>query len=69
MDTILIFDFNVVYASEEFTKTVDAFRSRLHPGETDNVWAAVENHFKKRVLFNIECRLITKSGEYRWLRA
>ena len=57
------------YASEEFTETGDAFRKRLHPEDADTAWAAVESHLKKRVPFNIECRLITKSGEYRWFLA
>ena len=57
------------YASEEFPETVDAFRSRLHPEDADTVWAAVESHLKERVPYNIEYRLITKSGEYRWFLA
>ena len=57
------------YTSEEFPETVDAFRSRLHPEDTDTVWAAVESHLKDRVPYNIEYRLITKSGEYRWFLA
>ncbi len=57
------------YASEEFPETVDAFRSRLHPEDADAVWAAVESHLKERVPYNIEYRLKTKSGEYRWFLA
>jgi len=57
------------YASEEFPETVDAFRSRLHPEDAGNVWAAVESHLKERVPYNIEYRLKTKSGEYRWFLA
>ena len=57
------------YTSEEFPATVDAFRSRLHPEDADKVWAAVESHLKKRVPYNIEYRLKTKSGEYRWFLA
>ena len=57
------------YASEEFPETVDAFRSRLHPEDADNVWAAVESHLKELVPYNIEYRMKTKSGEYRWFLA
>jgi chemotaxis protein methyltransferase CheR len=54
------------YSSEEFLETVDAFRSRLHPEDADAVWAALERHLQERVPYNIEYRLKTKSGEYRW---
>jgi PAS domain S-box-containing protein len=57
------------YSSEEFPGTIDAFRSRLHPEDTDVVWTAVERHLKDRVPYNIEYRLKTKSGEYRWFLA
>ncbi len=57
------------YASEEFPETVDAFRSRLHPEDADTVWAAVERHLQEHVPYNIEYRLKTKSGEYRWFLA
>ena len=57
------------YASEEFPETVDAFRSRLHPEDADAVWAAVERHLQEHVPYNIEYRLKTKSGEYRWFLA
>jgi len=57
------------YASEEFPETIDAFRSRLHTEDADAVWAAVEHHLQERVPYNIEYRLKTKSGEYRWFLA
>ena len=57
------------YTSEEFPGTVDAFRSILHPEDADDVWAAVENHLKRRIPYNIEHRLKTKSGDYRWFLA
>jgi PAS domain S-box-containing protein len=57
------------YSSEEFPGTIDAFRSRLHPEDADAVWTAVERHLKERVPYNIEYRLKTKSGEYRWFLA
>ena len=57
------------YPSEEFPETIDAFRSRLHPEDADAVWAAVQRHLQERVPYNIEYRLKTKSGEYRWFLA
>jgi chemotaxis protein methyltransferase CheR len=57
------------YASKEFPETVDAFRSRLHPEDADAVWTAVESHHKERAPYNIEYRLKTKSGGYRYFLA
>jgi formate hydrogenlyase transcriptional activator len=57
------------YTSEEFPGTLDAFRSCLHPEDADAVWAAVERHLKEHVPYNIEYRMKTKSGDYRWFLA
>jgi len=57
------------YSPEEFPGTVDTFRNLLHPEDADVTWAAVERHLQKRVPYNIECRLRTKSGEFRWFLA
>ena len=54
------------YTFEEFPGTVDAFRSCLHPEDVYDVWDAVENHLKGHIPYNIEHRLKTKSGDYRW---
>jgi PAS domain S-box-containing protein len=56
------------YDSGELSPSLSVFRSLLHP--EDHVWldAAVEHHLKDRVPFDIECRLKTKKGEYRWYR-
>ena len=57
------------YASDDFSDTIDSFRSLLHPEDADAAWAAVDRHLKERVPFNVEYRLQTKSGEYRWFLA
>jgi len=54
------------YSPEEFPGTLESFRSRLHPDDADVTWAAIERHLQKRVPFNTEYRMRTKSGEYRW---
>ena len=41
----------------------------MHPEDADTVWAAVESHLKDLVPYNIEYRMKTKSGEYRWFLA
>jgi len=57
------------YASDDFSDTIDSFRSLLHPEDADATWAAIERHLKERVPYNVEYRLKTKSGEYRWFLA
>lgn len=57
------------YTSEEFSGTVAAFQNCMHPKDADNVRAAVESHLKGNISYNIEHRLKTKSGEYRWFLA
>ena len=48
---------------------MDTFRNLLHPEDADVTWAAVERHLQKRVPYNVEYRLRTKSGEFRWFLA
>jgi chemotaxis protein methyltransferase CheR len=57
------------YSFEEFPDTIDSFRSRLHPEDTEAIWAAIERHLKERVPYKVEYRLRTKSGEYLWFLA
>ena len=57
------------YSPEEFPGTIDSLRSRLHPEDTEAIWAAIERHLKERVAYKVEYRLQTKSGEYLWFLA
>lgn len=56
------------YAPNEFEPTFDMFVSSLHPDDKERAFAAIEAHLKNRIPFDIEHRLCTKSGEYRWFR-
>ncbi|MCK4987795.1 MAG: PAS domain-containing protein [Desulfobacterales bacterium] len=57
------------YSYEEFPGTIDSFRSRLHPEDSEAIWAAIERHLQERVPYKVEYRLRTKSGEYLWFLA
>jgi chemotaxis protein methyltransferase CheR len=57
------------YSPEEFPDAIDSFRSRLHPEDTDAIWAAIEHHLQERVPYKVEYRLQTKSGDYLWFLA
>ena len=57
------------YTPAEFPGTIDSFRSRLHPEDTEPIWAAIQRHLQERVPYRVEYRLQTKSGDYRWFLA
>jgi len=57
------------YADDELDVDFDTFESHLHPDDREHTGAAIEAHLKDRGLYEVEQRLCTKSGEYRWFRA
>lgn len=56
------------FGAAELPETVESFRSRIHPEDAPRVQAAVAAHFEARVPYDVELRLRTKAGEYRWFR-
>jgi PAS domain S-box-containing protein len=57
------------YTDEEFPDVLESWASRLHPEDRDRVFAALTAHIDRRDPYDVEYRLITKAGEYRWFRA
>ncbi len=57
------------YTEEEFPDVLESWTSRLHPEDRDRVFAALTAHIERRVLYDVEYRLLTKSGIYHWFRA
>jgi PAS domain S-box-containing protein len=57
------------YADDELDVDCDTFDSHLHPDDRERMGAAIEAHLKDRGLYDVEQRLRTKSGQYRWFRA
>jgi PAS domain S-box-containing protein len=57
------------YADDELEIDFETFASLLHPDDSQYVGAAIEAHLKQGVVYDVEERLRTKSGEYRWFRA
>jgi PAS domain S-box-containing protein len=58
------------YADDELEVVdLDTFVSHLHPDDREPIGALLEAHLKDRVLYNVEQRLRTRSGEYRWFNA
>lgn len=79
-----IWDWNIptgeVYFSDRFKELLghepdgfdnlyESFESRLHPDDHDAIVAAIESHLKERVRYDVECRLRTKGGAYKWFHA
>ena len=54
---------------DEFPHTFESFESRLHPDDHDQTLKAIDKHLKIERPFDIDNRLQTKDGEYRWFRA
>jgi PAS domain S-box-containing protein len=57
------------YADDELDVDFDTFESHLHPDDRERTGAVIEAHLKDRVTYDVEQRLRTKSGEYRWFHA
>ena len=57
------------YAPNAFPATVSWFRNAVHPDDTDYVWSAVQAHLYQHAPYDIEYRLRTSSGDFRWYHA
>jgi PAS domain S-box-containing protein len=56
------------YTAADIPQTLDFFRSILHPDDSESLWTAVDRHLKEGIPYDVECRLRTKDGDYRWFR-
>ena len=52
--------------TDQLGKDQESFMSRLHPDDWPRVQAARKAHFEQRVPYQVELRLCTKNGDYRW---
>lgn len=57
------------YGDAEFANTFAAFEAALHPEDRLRTLQCVEQHLLQRAPYDVEYRLRTKSGEYRWFHA
>jgi PAS domain S-box-containing protein len=57
------------YSNDEFPDVLESWTSRLHPDDRERIFAALAAHFERRVPYDVEYRLLAKSGEYHWVRA
>ncbi len=57
------------YEDGEFESSFSKFEELLHPEDRGRAVGAVNAHLKEQAPFDVEYRLRTKSGEYRWFRS
>ncbi len=55
------------YADTEMPNNFEAWESKLHPQDREQVLVAIQNHLENRVPYDIEYRLQTKQGKYCWI--
>lgn len=59
----------VGYHESELPSTFESFVSLLHPDDAERVTLATRAHLERREPYDIEYRLRTKRGTYRWFRS
>jgi two-component system sensor histidine kinase UhpB len=47
---------------------LESFNAHLHPDDHDRAWAAIRAHLDNRTPYDVEFRLRTNDGQYRWFR-
>lgn len=57
------------YEQNEIPNTTDSFIKHIHPADLERVNAAINQHIKYRVPYDLEYRLLKKSGNYHWYEA
>jgi diguanylate cyclase (GGDEF)-like protein/PAS domain S-box-containing protein len=57
------------YRDDELPHRLDSFNEHLHPDDHERVWTALRAHLDQDEYYDIEHRLRTKQGQYRWFRA
>jgi len=57
------------YAPDEIEASFEVFEAHLCPEDKESTEIAIEAHLQERVPYDVEQRMLTKTGEYRWYRA
>ena len=56
------------FEEHEFPPVSGSWASRIHPEDVPRVFQALRNHIENHVPYDVESRLMTKQGEYRWFK-
>ena len=54
---------------DEVGTTLEEWSSRLHPDDSEATWTAVQAHLRNESPYEVEYRLLHKSGSYIWIKA
>ena len=54
------------YNEEEFKNVRESWISRIHPEDQPRVFSALRDHLERRVPHNVDFRMRTRQGTYRW---
>ena len=57
------------YQPSELTQTILTWSDILHPDDRPLVFEQVQRHLEERIPYDVEYRMLTKFGAYRWYRA
>jgi PAS domain S-box-containing protein len=57
------------YSNEEFLNELASWENALHPADRPSTLNALNNHLNRHDAYDVEYRLRTKSGDYRWFQA
>lgn len=57
------------YSAEEFPNKLESFGSIVHPDDVERAGEVVANHLKNKTPYDLQYRLKTKGGIYKWFRA
>lgn len=58
------------YSDQEFPNILNSWFSRVHPEDLEHLLQGIQDHlYSKKSFQNIEYRLLTQPGEYRWYSA
>ncbi|OQK17383.1 hypothetical protein AU255_05750 [Methyloprofundus sedimenti] len=53
-------------STKDFPNVLKSWINNLHPDDREKTLAAFSAHLQKNVAYDVEYRLLTRSGEYRW---
>jgi len=56
------------FEEHEFPPVLASWSDRLHPDDREKVFQALREHIEHHVPYQVESRLKTKQGEYRWFK-
>jgi len=56
------------FEEHEFPPVMESWGSRIHPDDRERVFQALRDHIEHHAPYDVESRLRTKQGEYRWFK-